>query len=341
MRVGQRLFLAVLPAIVGLLTVAALVYFGEYARQAPEWLVLLAVVAALGSALLAWRNTRYVAQRIEQLAARRGEPEATSGAVRRATQLLGAALHPQPSAGGDADELDRIEHLVERLSDALAQEREAQAARAEALAQREREYTSLVEHAVAGALQQLEDVRLPLHILLENRFGELNENQEEMLGAARAAAEAADSAFLRLRDVVRLDTGALRLREERVRLQDVVEGLLPPLRVAAGERLVSMEVDLPPTLPALIADRGRLQEALSTLLFDVVRQAPQGSTIAIAGSHDGHEVQLTVRSGGALVLADATTLAARLIRAHGGRIDLHSGQLVLRLPISRTGAAPF
>jgi len=67
MRVGQRLFLAVVPAIVGLLTVAALVYFGEYARQAPEWLVLVAVTAALGSAVLAWRNTRYVTQRIEQL----------------------------------------------------------------------------------------------------------------------------------------------------------------------------------------------------------------------------------------------------------------------------------
>ncbi|GMV10661.1 MAG: hypothetical protein AMXMBFR55_23950 [Gemmatimonadota bacterium] len=340
MRVGQRLFLAVVPAIVGLLSVAALVYFGEYARQAPEWLVVLAVAAALGSAVLAWRNTRYVAQRIEQLAARRGESEASSGAVRRATQLLGAALHPQPSAGGDADELDRIETLVERLSDALAQERETQAARAEALVRREREYASLVEHAVAGALEQLEEVRLPLHILLENRFGELNENQEEMLGAARGAAEAADAALLRLRDVVRLDTGSLRLRAERVRLQDVVEGLLPPLRVAAGERDVAVHADLPPTLPALVADRGRLQEAISALLFAVVRQAPPGATIAIGGSHDRQDVQLTVTGGGALALTDASTLAERLIRAHGGRIDLPPGRLVLHLPIGGTAGVP-
>lgn len=340
MRVGQRLFLAVVPAIVGLLTVAALVYFGEYARQAPEWLVLVAVTAALGSAVLAWRNTRYVTQRIEQLAARRAEPEASSGAVHRAAQLLGAALHPQPSAGAGADELDRIETLVERLSDTLAQERAAQAARAEALAQREREYASLVEHAVAGALQQLEDVRLPLHILLENRFGELNENQEEMLGAARAAAEAADAAFLRLRDVVRLDTGALRLRAGRVRLQDVMEGLLPPLGVAAGERDVAVHADLPPTLPALVADRGRLQEAISALLFAVVRQAPPGATIAIAASHDRQEVQLTVGGCGALALADTSTLAERLIRAHGGRIDLPPGRLVLHLPIDGAAVVP-
>lgn len=109
MRVGQRLFLAVLPAIVGLLTVTALVYWGEYSRQAPEWLVIAAVVAALGSAVLAWRNTRYVAQRVEQLAARRGERDDASVSFRRASELLGMALHPQGSRDQGIDELDRIE----------------------------------------------------------------------------------------------------------------------------------------------------------------------------------------------------------------------------------------
>ncbi len=332
MRVGQRLFLAVVPAIVGLLTVTALVYFGEYAREAPEWLVLLAVLAALGSAVLAWRNTRYVAQRIEQLAARRGERSEPNVAVRRATHLLGAAL--QPHAGDEADELDHIEHLVERMSEALTQERAAHAARAEEMAQREREYAMLVEHAVAGALHQLEEVRLPLHILLENKFGELNENQEEMLGVARAAAEASDATLLRLRDVVRLDTGMLRLRQERVRLQDVVEGILPPLRLAAGEREVSVHADLPPTLPALIADRGRLQEAISVLLFDAVRQAPRGGRIAIVATHDRHGVQLAVRGAPAPQPGEATTLAVRVVRAHGGRVETQSGDLVVRLPIT-------
>jgi hypothetical protein len=38
---------------------------------------------------------------------------------------------------------------------------------------------------VRSTLAQLDEVRLALHILPEAKFGELNENQEELLGTAR------------------------------------------------------------------------------------------------------------------------------------------------------------
>ena len=68
MRVGQRLFLAVMPAIIGLFTVAALAYWGRVDRSAPRWLIVITAVAALLSLAVAWQNTRYVARRIERLA---------------------------------------------------------------------------------------------------------------------------------------------------------------------------------------------------------------------------------------------------------------------------------
>lgn len=333
MRVGQRLFLAVLPAIVGLLTVVALVYFGEYSREAPEWLVLLAVVAALGSAVLAWLNARYIARRIRKLAEQREGRASSDGAVRRATELLGAALRPRASTVGELDELDRIEHVLMQLTDALAQERTLRANHEEALAAREREYATLLEEAVDGALRQLEEVRLPLHILLENRFGELNENQEEMLGAARSAAEASDAVMLRLRDVVRLDAGTLPLRSERVRVQEMVEAILPALRALAGEREVSIDADLPPTLPPLHGDRGRLQDALSTLLLEGVRGAAPHSIVTVGATGERGTVQLSVRGGGPLPSNDAVALARRVVRGHGGVVEAAGDTVAVRLPV--------
>lgn len=338
MRVGQRLFLAVLPAIVGLLSVAALAYFGEYARQAPEWLVALAVVASVASAAIAWHNTHYVAQRIEQLAGRRGELASKASLLRRATSLVGASLHPHPGGERESDELDRIEHLVHQLESTLAGEREAQVAREAALHARAREYTALVDAAVTAAIHRLDEVRLPLHILLENRFGELNENQEEMLGAARAAAEASDESFRQLRDLVRVDAGTLRVRREHVRLQDVVTSLLPVLRAAAEETHVTLDADLPPTLPALSADRARLQEALSALLLDAVRQASAGATVTLAATHDRNGVQLAVRGGGARP-DGAHALAERLLVAHGGSVQRAGHELRVLLPLPRAGDA--
>ena len=341
MRVGQRLFLAVLPAIVGLLTVTALVYWGEYSRQAPEWLVIAAVVAALGSAVLAWRNTRYVAQRVEQLAARRGERDDASVSFRRASELLGMALHPQGSRDQGIDELDRIELLVDRLSDALAQSRTAQAAQGELIAQRQREYETLAAQAVEGAMHQLEEVRLPLHILLENRFGELNENQEEMIGAARNAAETVDAALLRLREIVRLDLGTVTLRKERVRLQDVVHAILPPFTTAASDQEVTVQADLPPTLPAFVADRGRLQEALSVILHEILRQSPSGATLSLEGEDDRRELRLVIRGGGVPEHGEPLAYAERLIRAHAGSVETLAGRTVVHLPRSTREDVPL
>ena len=333
MRVGQRLFLAVLPAMVGLFTVVALVYFGEYSREAPEWLVLLAVIASLGSAILAWRNARYLAQRIEQLAERREGRESANSAVRRASELLGAALLPRASASGDVDELDRIEHVLAQLTEALAQERSLRAQREQVLAEREREYIALVGEGVDGALRQLEEVRLPLHILLENKFGDLNENQEEMLGAARTAAEASDAVLLRLRDIVRLDAGVLALRPERVRLQDLIAAILPPLRAVAHEREISVDADVPPNIPALVADRGRLQEALASLLLETVRTASPHASLSIVGTGERASVLLTVRGGGPLPSNDAIALARRVVLAHGGALEAVDGDTLVRLPL--------
>lgn len=60
--------------------------------------------------------------------------------------------------------------------------------------------------AVADSLSQLDQVRLPLQILLESPFGELNDDQEELLRDARAAADGIDAALRRvgrMADIVR------------------------------------------------------------------------------------------------------------------------------------------
>lgn len=336
MRIGQRLFVAVLPAIVGLLTVSALVYFGEYAREAPEWLVLLAVSAALGSGVLAWTNARYIARRVAQLADRREHPALSEGTARRVSELLGAAIRPRPSRGADGDELDRIEQLLVQLTDTLSRERIEHEAREESWRGRAREYASLIRESVGAVRRQADEVRLPLHILLENRFGELNENQEEMLAAARAAAEAIDGRLERLDQIVQLDGGALPLRIERVRVQELVANLRPALETLAAQCEVQLTVDLTPSLPAIDGDRVRLQGALATLLQDAVCTATPGATVRVSAIDAGGYVELMIAGGGTIQAHDGALLARRVIGALAGSVDEVSAGLRIRLPTSAT-----
>lgn len=340
MTVSQRLYLAVVPAIVGVFLVAGLAYWGGLGRRAPNILILIGVVASVGSVVVAWRNTRYVATRVSRL----------------------AVGHP-----ARLDELDTIEDEVDRLRRTVADAIGAQA-RAEATAdQRVREYAELIDDAATAVVRQLDEVRIPLHILLESHFGDLNENQEEMLAAARTAADDVHTRLDRLRAIADVDRGALRLRPERVRVADIIGVLLPGLKAAATRANVSIDSDFSPLQPAAIADRAWLSEALSLLANDAVRRTPAGGKVRLESAEpvtsrpmqdrlgaedqaksdsasdsaaDRSHVQLAISHGAEAGRPIDIALADRLIAAQGGRVEHNPERTLITLPVDPAARVP-
>jgi hypothetical protein len=345
-KVSTRLYITVIPAVLGVLAVAGLAYWGEYARQAPERLVLIALVAAFLTLIVGWLNARFVAQRIERLAgvsASAGERLATlpptvapesGGAFRGVVSAVvpGRASHLP-------DEIDAIQQTLDRLSLAVG---EAQSDGQRSLQERVRDHARLLAAVADDATKRLDDVRLPLHILLDNRFGELNENQEEMLAAARTAAEAIEDDFASLRRIAELDLGEREIHVERVRPADLVEGLRPLLSATAEAREAVFQPEVAPLLPVILADRALLQEALTTLLkLPLVEVAP-GTELHLRVTAVGNDpsqvsqrapyVQIELRGGAQASRTIHSALAARVVAAHGGRIEKGQGFLRIVLP---------
>lgn len=327
--IGQRLFLGLAPALLAVALVLGLAYYGEYGREAPAVIVVGAGVLAVASLALTWLNARAIARRLARLA---GPAPVT--AARR---------------GGDAageDELDRIEATVDRLGSALSASEAERARESAQAAVRLREEAALLAAATAAAIGRLDDLRLPLHILLENRFGELNENQVELLADARAAAELMDAELRRLRTVADADRGALAVTRELVQLNDVVRGVLPGAAAVARRRRARVDAELEPLLPRVHADRARLHEAMALLLADAVGHAG-GGTVTVATARVGSTVVVAVTAPGSPGPAapDATgadrsgparasprppspelVLATRLLEAQGSAVRSHGGR---------------
>jgi signal transduction histidine kinase len=329
MKVGTRLFLATVPAILGVFTVAGLAYWGQYSRQAPHVLVTTAVVASVASLVMSWMNTRYVARRVARLAAGESPPTgATFGLRDVADAVTGRAIATEAR-----DELDRIEHTVARLSADLEEVKRESTGKEEQANQRVREYGTLLADATADAIKQFDEVRLPLHILLENRFGELNENQEEMLAAARSAVEHAEERLRRLREIVEIDRGRIALRQDPVRTGDLITSLLPGLNAQGLDAGVEVTADLAPALPRVTGDRAKLQEACGLLLGERVKTLPPGSRIEISATPSGDAIRIDVKHPGGVEGAGAdTALARRLIAASGGTVEDHDGITTITLP---------
>ncbi|MGQ0647736.1 MAG: sensor histidine kinase [Gemmatimonadaceae bacterium] len=295
MSVGRRLTCALLPAIFGLFAAAGLAYYSEYSRQAPEWFVVVAIVSTLASLVIAWWNTRYVAHRVE--------------------------------------ELDAIEGTVDRLTTALLEVRAERNRLSTSLDEQRELYASLVASTGDEVVRQLEQVRLPLHILLENRFGELNENQEEMISAARSAAESADQVTLRLRDLANLDLGALPLRREVVRLGDLLATIVPGIIAETERQDVHVDVSIAPALPSFIGDRERLQEALTLVLREATERTTRGTTMRVTAEATKTQVSITVSGATGRPSTLARALPLRLVAAHGGVIEEVGERTTITLPI--------
>lgn len=320
MRVGTRLLLAVAPAVVGIGAVAALAYWGQYARQAPEIVIVVAVVASVASLALAWQNTRYVARRVERIAARTAE-------AKRAGR----------------DELDEIERSVHGLEDAVREAHAGSASREAASARRAAEAGARLDDVVGGMADGVQAVQLPLHILLDSPFGSLNENQEEMLEAARGAAEALDVRLRQARKLIDLERGAIAVHAKPVGLSELLRPALAIAEARAAKRGVTLVAVVSPAAPRTIVDPVHAQDAVTIVLGEAVERTPEGGELR-AGTEEGENGTVRLRVIGAVPderPSIAWRLADALIRAQGGTLRADQAGTIIELPaeqVKRTRA---
>jgi signal transduction histidine kinase len=311
--VAWRLIAGLLPTVLAVGLVVGLFYYGELNREAPRIVLLLASVLTVISVGVTLANARYFINRIGRLA------RVTAGAD---------AGDPR------ADEFDKIEAVVGTLGTALSAA-EAERARAGAIAEaHRREEATMLAGLVSDSLSQLNEVRMPLHILLEAPFGELNENQEELLRDARSATDAIDTALRRLGQVAEVDRGTLPVQRELVQVNDVVRSILPLARAAAERRGARIDSALEPGLPRVLADRPRLAEALALLVAESANEANNERPLAISTARDGARAVIRIvpaatakdRTG-----ASTSIFAERLITAQGGELARREGGLDVRI----------
>ncbi len=227
-------------------------------------------------------------------------------------------------AGRNAESRVAEMHRAMSASEARGAEREREAA------DRTRETEAAVAGAVERGVHDLDEVRLPLHILLDNPFGDLNDNQVELIGAAREAAEAAATRLRRARDLFTLHPELL--RHETVRPGDIVTSLVASLQSRGAARSVRVVADIAAPLPAMHGDRIRLQEALALVGAACVAATPDRGTLSITAAAGDKELTVAFH-GGAIEPAEIdATWAARVVQAHGGSFRVHGPRTEIRLP---------
>jgi two-component system sensor histidine kinase KdpD len=108
-----------------------------------------------------------------------------------------------------------------------------------------------------------------------------------------------------LLDMSRLQSDALEILPSRVGLEEVLPAALSSLGVGDD----SIELDVPETLPRVLADPGLLERALANVIDNAVRFSPPGVLPRVtAGASDGYVDVRVVDQGPGVPVADVERL---------------------------------
>jgi len=200
------------------------------------------------------------------------------------------------------------------------------------------------------------ELRTPLNaiigfseLLLDPGDATLNTDQREYVGDILSSGRHLLELINDILDLSKIEAGKMRLALDEFEIVSVVEEALATLRVEASRKGISLEATLDPSIPAVVADRGKLKQILTNLLSNAVKFTPAGGRVTLSTDRDGDSLRVRVADTGigilpedqerifaAFVQVDGSyarkyqgtglglTLVKRFVEMHGGEISVTS-----------------
>ncbi len=152
-------------------------------------------------------------------------------------------------------------------------------------------FISMVTHELRSPLNAINGY---LDLALEGVAGPLNERLHEFVRRARSSSEHLTSLVDDLLLISRADAGQFRLNLGQANLNTIIQNALEEIELMAGDAKVKLMVQLPPELPPLAADEGRLKQVIRNLLTNAIKFTPEGGQVTIRGETRGSRVEISV-----------------------------------------------
>ena len=99
-----------------------------------------------------------------------------------------------------------------------------------------------------------------------------------------------------LLDMARIEAGTLRVEAEPTDLRPIIQGTVAEFRMMT--RAHEIEVNLPPVLPAIMADPRRARQILRNLVENAIKYSPDGGPVLVSARVRADDVQTSVADQG-------------------------------------------
>jgi two-component system, OmpR family, phosphate regulon sensor histidine kinase PhoR len=171
-----------------------------------------------------------------------------------------------------------------------------------------------------------------------------------------------------LLELSRIESGKVLLHFRSTQPNELIDPAVERMRLQAERAGLSLEVEIPTGLPAVLADPPRLEQVLVNLLHNAIKFTPQGGRVHVRASLGEAEVVLSVEDDGTGIPASeleriferfykverarsvggtglGLAIARHVVEAHGGKIWVESeegrgSRFSFSLPVFSTSVSP-
>jgi two-component system, NtrC family, sensor histidine kinase KinB len=192
----------------------------------------------------------------------------------------------------------------------------------------------------------LTSIRLAIHVLLNEKIGELSPKQFEVLEAAQHDSDRLNRIIEDLLDISRIESGDAGIQIQPVRVEEVIFQATDKMRSAFLGHRIMLDINVSPDVPRVLADPSRLNLVFDNLLNNALKYTPPGGTVRIAAQAENGMVRFTVEDSGIGIAPEylplifekffrvagqehissglGLTIAKEIVAAHGGAIEAAS-----------------
>ncbi len=216
----------------------------------------------------------------------------------------GAVVHVI-ATGVDITKRKEIEQkLKEAISDLAHSNRELDKSSNEIKEanRRLRDLDEIKSHFISAASHEL---RTPLtsikgyvESVLEDEVGPLNEKQREFLGYVKTSTERLHRLLNELLDISKIESGQVKMDKDLTNLKDLLQEEVMIFKAQAGNKNISLNVELDPHLREIYCDADKVKEIMDNLISNAVKYTSKGGHVTIAAKNYGSGIQIDVEDTG-------------------------------------------
>jgi len=149
------------------------------------------------------------------------------------------------------------------------------------------------------------ELRTPLNsiigfsdILLDQSFGELNEEQTKYVGNVLKSGKHLLELINSILDISKVEAGKIELHYEMFYLDDVFREVKTIISPQAAKKSINLQIDPAENIPKIRADKGKIKQILYNLLSNAIKFTPEGGNVRIIPSTSEDMVHVAVEDTG-------------------------------------------